>query len=288
MLKNLKLLNYCTQFLTILVIFVVFSCNKNQSSQLRFVNLAGKSKPIKFRVPEENAQILGNAKQNTLQSNKNDATLDKSLNQNLAQNSVQNISPTNQVLVENANPALKPQNIPQNTLDSNQSSSANTNVQYSNNQQQSVKNIADQKYDFAENVANSLSPKPASVNNQVPEEEMIIKGNYTNETKNIKEKEKISDKSKKNLQKSQEKQPLAIKNYNEKKFYLQIASFSNQENAVDFSQKSKHKNIEVIEANLGGKTVFRAVVGPYQTRLMASKEMQKIKKSGQEAVIIKH
>ena len=53
------------------------------------------------------------------------------------------------------------------------------------------KNIADQKYDFAENVANSLSPKPASVNNQVPEEEMIIKGNYTNETKNIKEKEKI-------------------------------------------------------------------------------------------------
>ncbi len=288
MLKNLKLLNYCTQFLTILVIFVVFSCNKNQSSQLRFVNLAGKSKPIKFRVPEENAQILGNAKQNTLQSNKNDATLDKSLNQNLAQNSVQNISPTNQVLVENANPALKTQNIPQNTLDSNQSSSANTNVQYSNNQQQSVKNIADQKYDFAENVANSLSPKPASVNNQVPEEEMIIKGNYTNETKNIKEKEKISDKSKKNLQKSQEKQPLAIKNYNEKKFYLQIASFSNQENAVDFSQKSKHKNIEVIEANLGGKTVFRAVVGPYQTRLMASKEMQKIKKSGQEAVIIKH
>ena len=288
MLKNLKLLNYCTQFLTILVIFVVFSCNKNQSSQLRFVNLAGKSKPIKFRVPEENAQILGNAKQNTLQSNKNDATLDKSLNQNLAQNSVQNISPTNQVLVENANPALIPQNIPQNTLDSNQSSSANTNVQYSNNQQQSVKNIADQKYDFAENVANSLSPKPASVNNQVPEEEMIIKGNYTNETKNIKEKEKISDKSKKNLQKSQEKQPLAIKNYNEKKFYLQIASFSNQENAVDFSQKSKHKNIEVIEANLGGKTVFRAVVGPYQTRLMASKEMQKIKKSGQEAVIIKH
>ena len=288
MLKNLKLLNYCTQFLTILVIFVVFSCNKNQSSQLRFVNLAGKSKPIKFRVPEENAQILGNAKQNTLQSNKNDATLDKSLNQNLAQNSVQNISPTNQVLVENANPALKPQNIPQNTLDSNQSSSANTNVQYSNNQQQSVKNIADQKYDFAENVANSLSPKPASVNNKVPEEEMIIKGNYTNETKNIKEKEKISDKSKKNLQKSQEKQPLAIKNYNEKKFYLQIASFSNQENAVDFSQKSKHKNIEVIEANLGGKTVFRAVVGPYQTRLMASKEMQKIKKSGQEAVIIKH
>ena len=288
MLKNLKLLNYCTQFLTILVIFVVFSCNKNQSSQLRFVNLAGKSKPIKFRVPEENAQILGNAKQNTLQSNKNDATLDKSLNQNLAQNSVQNISPTNQVLVENVNPALKPQNIPQNTLDSNQSSSANTNVQYSNNQQQSVKNIADQKYDFAENVANSLSPKPASVNNQVPEEEMIIKGNYTNETKNIKQKEKISDKSKKNLQKSQEKQPLAIKNYNEKKFYLQIASFSNQENAVDFSQKSKHKNIEVIEANLGGKTVFRAVVGPYQTRLMASKEMQKIKKSGQEAVIIKH
>ena len=288
MLKNLKLLNYCTQFLTILLIFVVFSCNKNQSSQLRFVNLAGKSKPIKFRVPEENAQILGNAKQNTLQSNKNDATLDKSLNQNLAQNSVQNISPTNQVLVENANPALKPQNIPQNTLDSNQSSSANTNVQYSNNQQQSVKNIADQKYDFAENVANSLSPKPASVNNKVPEEEMIIKGNYTNETKNIKEKEKISDKSKKNLQKSQEKQPLAIKNYNEKKFYLQIASFSNQENAVDFSQKSKHKNIEVIEANLGGKTVFRAVVGPYQTRLMASKEMQKIKKSGQEAVIIKH
>lgn len=288
MLKNLKLLNYCTQFLTILLIFVVFSCNKNQSSQLRFVNLAGKSKPIKFRVPEENAQILGNAKQNTLQSNKNDATLDKSLNQNLAQNSVQNISPTNQVLVENANPALKPQNIPQNTLDSNQSSSANTNVQYSNNQQQSVKNIADQKYDFAENVANSLSPKPASVNNQVPEEEMIIKGNYTNETKNIKEKEKISDKSKKNLQKSQEKQPLAIKNYNEKKFYLQLASFSNQENAVDFSQKSKHKNIEVIEANLGGKTVFRAVVGPYQTRLMASKEMQKIKKSGQEAVIIKH
>ncbi len=288
MLKNLKLLNYCTQFLTILVIFVVFSCNKNQSSQLRFVNLAGKSKPIKFRVPEENAQILGNAKQNTLQSNKNDATLDKSLNQNLAQNSVQNISPTNQVLVENVNPALKPQNIPQNTLDSNQSSSANTNVQYSNNQQQSVKNIADQKYDFAENVANSLSPKPASVNNQVPEEEMIIKGNYTNETKNIKEKEKISDKSKKNLQKSQEKQPLAIKNYNEKKFYLQLASFNNQENAVDFSQKSKHKNIEVIEANLGGKTVFRAVVGPYQTRLMASKEMQKIKKSGQEAVIIKH
>ncbi len=288
MLKNLKLLNYCTQFLTILVIFVVFSCNKNQSSQLRFVNLAGKSNPIKFRVPEENAQILGNAKQNTLQSNKNDATLDKSLNQNLAQNSVQNISPTNQVLVENANPSLKPQNIPQNTLDSNQSSSANTNVQYSNNQQQSVKNIADQKYDFAENVANSLSPKPASVNNKVPEEEMIIKGNYTNETKNIKEKEKISDKSKKNLQKSQEKQPLAIKNYNEKKFYLQIASFSNQENAVDFSQKSKHKNIEVIEANLGGKTVFRAVVGPYQTRLMASKEMQKIKKSGQEAVIIKH
>jgi cell division protein FtsN len=195
---------------------------------------------------------------------------------------VQNISPTNQALVENANPALKPQN----TLDSNQSSSANTNVQYSNNQQQSVKNIADQKYDFAENVANSLSPKPASVNNQVPEEEMIIKGNYINETKNIQEKEKISDKSKKNLQKSQEKQPLAIKNYNEKKFYLQLASFNNQENAVDFSQKSKHKNIEVLEVNLGGKTFFRAVVGPYQTRLMASKEMQKIKKSGQEAVII--
>ena len=288
MLKNLKLLNYCKQFLTILAIFVVFSCNKNQSSQLRFVNLAGKSKPIKFRVPEENAQILGNAKQNTLQNNKNDANL----NQNLAQNPVQNISPTNQALVENANPALKSENKPENKSenkpDSNQSSSANANVQYSNNQQQSSKNIAEQKYDFAENVANSLSPKPATANNQSTEEEMIIKGNYTNETKNIKEKEKISDKSKKNLQKSQEKQPLAIKNYNEKKFYLQLASFNDQENAVDFSKKSKHKNIEVIEANLGGKTVYRAVLGPYQTRLIVSKEMQKIKKSGQEVVIIKH
>ena len=126
------------------------------------------------------------------------------------------------------------------------------------------------------------------VNKQSIEEEMIIQGKYVNETKNIKEKEKNLDKSKKNNIKSFKKAEKILDNTGEKQFYLQLASFNNKQNVADFIDKSKNKNLQTIEASLGNKTVYRAVLGPYQNRKIALKEMQKITKSGQEVVIIKN
>ena len=284
MLLKLKLLKYCNNLLAILVIFVVISCNKNKPTELRFVNLAGKSKSIKFRVPEENAQILSSSKLPNLPSHNLPMSSNQNLQLNLDQNST---SKTNIDVTKNNEPTI-PKNSPEETSSKNEKSGHQIpSQQYSHNQQQSSKNIAEQKYDFAENVANSLVPNPAPANKQ-PEEEMIIQGSYINETKNIKEKENILDKSKKNNSKPLKKAEKTLYNTGEKRFYLQLGSFNNQENATDFINKSKNTNLQTIEANLGNKTVYRTVLGPYQNRKIALKEMQKIKKSGQEVVIIKN
>jgi cell division protein FtsN len=279
MLSKLKLLKYYSNLLVIISIFLVVSCNKNKSTELRFVNLAGKSKPIKFRVPEENAQILNNSKSVNLPN----PNLNKETNQNSA-------SKTTTEVAKN-NPPIIPQNSLNTAFNKNEASNSDSSAvsnQYSDNQQQSSKTIAEQKYDFAENVANSLVPDLNLVNKQSIEEEMIIQGKYVNETKNIKEKEKILDKSKKNNLKSFKKAEKILDNTGEKQFYLQLASFNNKQNVADFIDKSKNKNLQTIEASLGNKTVYRAVLGPYQNRKIALKEMQKITKSGQEVVIIKN
>jgi cell division protein FtsN len=276
MLSKLKLLKYYSNLLVIISIFLVVSCNKNKSTELRFVNLAGKSKPIKFRVPEENAQILNNSKSVNLPN----PNLNKETNQNSA-------SKTTTEVAKN-NPPIIPQNSLNTAFNKNEASNSDSSAvsnQYSDNQQQSSKTIAEQKYDFAENVTNSLVPNPAFSNKQA-EEEMIIQGKYVNETKHIQE--KILDKSKKNNLKSFKKAEKILNNTGKKQFYLQLGSFNNQENATDFINKSKNKNLQTIEANLGNKTVYRTVLGPYQNRKIALKEMQKIKKSGQEVVIIKN
>ena len=277
MLPKLKLLKYCKNLLAILVIFVVISCNKNKPTELRFVNLSGKSKPIKFRVPEENAQILSNSKSNTNGTQNSQPATD------------QNFANKTNIDVAKNNSSIIPQNSLEKTSNQNEASDSPVARQhYSHNQQQSSKVIAEQKYDFAENVANSLVPDLNLVNKQSIEEEMIIQGKYVNETKNIKEKEKILDKSKKNNLKSFKKAEKILDNTGEKQFYLQLASFNNKQNVADFIDKSKNKNLQTIEASLGNKTVYRAVLGPYQNRKIALKEMQKITKSGQEVVIIKN
>jgi len=276
MLSKLKLLKYYSNLLVIISIFLVVSCNKNKSTELRFVNLAGKSKPIKFRVPEENAQILNNSKSVNLPN----PNLNKETNQNSA-------SKTTTEVAKN-NPPIIPQNSLNTAFNKNEASNSDSSAvsnQYSDNQQQSSKTIAEQKYDFAENVNNYLVPNPA-FSYKKPEEEMIIQGKYVNENKHIQE--KILDKSKKNNLKSFKKAEKILNNTGEKQFYLQLGSFNNQENATDFINKSKNKNLQTIEANLGNKTVYRTVLGPYQNRKIALKEMQKIKKSGQEVVIIKN
>jgi cell division protein FtsN len=277
--KNLIFITYHKKILIILIFFVAFSCNKNKPTELRFVNLAGKSKSIKFRIPEENAQILNNSKQKDLRNN----TVDQGKNSSSIEN---NTAINNQVLDKYKNLATNETATSSKQNSIQPSSTINENVQYNNNQQQYSKNIAEQKYDFAQNVANSLLPNPTLANNENTDEEIIIKGNYTNATENIKAKEKILDKSKKNntsLTKNSQ-----AKNSQESKFYLQLGSFNSQENANDFINKSKYKNIEIIEANLKNKTLYRAVVGPYQNRKIALNEMQKIKRSGQEVVIIKY
>ena len=294
MLQNFKLTRCFKNLLAVLAVFVIFSCNKNKPTELRFVNLEGKSKPIKFRVPEENAQILNNPKLASLPNPNLVTTTNQNLQPATTPDTAGNTNINNNKNIDIAkNNPNNPQNLPPKTPNN-----TSFNQQYSNNQQQSSKTIAEQKYDFAENVANALVPNQnlakksnAETSEEMPEEmpeEMIIQGSYVNETKNIKEKEKFLDKSKKNNPKPVKKAENITKNTGEKQFYLQLGSFNNQENANDFISKSKNKNLQTIEANLGSKTVYRAVLGPYQNRKIALKEMQKIQKSGQEVVIIKN
>ncbi len=296
MLQNFKLTRCFKNLLAVLAVFVIFSCNKNKPTELRFVNLEGKSKPIKFRVPEENAQILNNPKLASLPNPNLVTTTNQNLQPATTPDTAGNTNINNNKNIDIAkNNPNNPQNLPPKTPNQNETSNSTSfNQQYSNNQQQSSKTIAEQKYDFAENVANSLVPNQnlakksnAETSEEMPEE-MIIQGSYVNETKNIKEKEKFLDKSKKNNPKPIKKVENITKNTGEKQFYLQLGSFNNQENANDFINKSKNKNLQTIEANLGNKTVYRAVLGPYQNRKIALKEMQKIQKSGQEVVIIKN
>ena len=300
MLQNFKLTRCFKNLLAVLAVFVIFSCNKNKSTELRFVNLEGKSKPIKFRVPEENAQILNNPKLASLPNPNLVATNNQNSKPTITPDTTDNTNINNNKNIDIAkNNPNNPQNLPPKTPNQNETpNNTSFNQQYSNNQQQSSKTIAEQKYDFAENVANSLVPNPnlakksnTEISEEIPEEmpeKMIIQGSYVNETKNIKEKEKFLDKSKKNNPKPVNKAENITKNTGEKQFYLQLGSFNNQENANDFINKSKNKNLQTIEANLGSKTVYRAVLGPYQNRKIALKEMQKIQKSGQEVVIIKN
>ena len=296
MLQNFKLTRYCKNLLAVLATFTVLACTKNKPTELRFVNLAGKSKPIKFRVPEENAQILNNPKLASLPNPNLVATNNQNSKPKITPDTAGNTNINNNKNIDIAkNNPNNPQNLPPKTPNQNETpNNTSFNQQYSNNQQQSSKTIAEQKYDFAENVANSLVPNQnlakksnAETSEKMPEE-MIIQGSYVNETQNIKEKEKFLDKSKKNNPKPVKKAENITKNTGEKQFYLQLGSFNNQENANDFINKSKNKNLQTIEANLGNKTVYRAVLGPYQNRKIALKEMQKIQKSGQEVVIIKN
>jgi len=303
----------------IISLLVLTSCANNANPQLRFVDLKGKTRPVKFRVPEQNAQIL-NQKYSPNQAFTKPIASTNNQQITTQQNTQQNISEQNPYTKVRAE------------LEKNEKQSDN-NINYGNNQQPNQKIYEQEKsYDFAKSVSDAIvannQQKQASLPQEEPvrfinnEPKIIVKNNKNEAVK--KNKTIVAKPVKEQIQYPQQGQqpdnktkPVQIDKVvkpktdstiavdatekqshkiiempssspSAKDFYIQLGSFSSKINADKLVRQSKYTNTMMIAANVDGSIVYRVLVGPYQNQKEAQKEMQKIKKSGKAAVITKN
>jgi cell division protein FtsN len=301
----------------IIFLLILTSCTNDNNPQLRFVDLKGKTRPVKFRVPEQNAQIL-NQKYSPNQAFTK-PTVSTNNQQIATQQNISEQNPYTKVRAE---------------LEKNEKQSDN-NIDYGNNQQPNQKIYEQEKsYDFAQSASDAIVtntqqkrsieslPQEDSVRFINNEPKTIVKNNKNESVKKnkivaAKPATENSKYSQQNQQPDNKTKPVQIdkavkpklgsaiavdvtekqshkiieipsSSPSTKDFYIQLGSFSSKINADKLVRQSNYNNTIMIAANVDGSIVYRVLVGPYQNQKAAQKEMQKIKKSGKAAVITKN
>ena len=236
-----------------LIIGLLTSCiskPNNQPTEIRIVDLNGNPKPIRRIVPEGNAQMLANQRE---EANKNDTSV---INEANAQGN--NAEPTNNNVFQNYQKPTSEQTGDLATL--------------SNGKVADNKLEATVSYDMSDIKTSEKKAEPTPANNQ-PQ-------TATNSNKKFKLAiTKVKTGSVKSVKTSSNKSNILI----------QIGSFSSQENAnkaLTQSQKIAAGSIE--EVDLGGKKSYRVFLGPASNLKKANAILKNAKNSGyKDAFIVK-
>lgn len=238
----------------ILPLFFAACVAKNTDPQIRIVDMQGRPKPVKTKMPELNAQALAAQGFDTRTRDLNQAPQDVGYrnapnaanNKNdfgavSAQNIQQSLQPTQQVQQPIVYQNVEPQQVAQNSKTDVGAGSGNEAVEY---------DLAEAKGD--EN-ATQVKIFP----------------------------------TKKPVKKAAAKKVAVAKSAGGKKFFAQVGSFSSKGNAdVTLSQMQKFHGGKVVEAD-GEKVMYRVWLGPLKNRAQANALISKIKASGSDAVLVR-
>jgi cell division protein FtsN len=267
----------------IVAIFSSCQSQSNQAVKIRIVDLNGKSHPVIMRTPEMNSQALSSQKivlANQNSSNisqreeaqvtkslpkKNSLTQEKDEFADISSRSIRETlqmepQPKNEIFSQNQNQSLPKykgqQDQPKYSLDT-------SDKKFSTALNNSDENrVLDKEYDLSKTSADITTRSPGAQNNT-----------------------KIFNK---NIQESREVFVVKGSKNSTKKFFVQVGSFMNEASAHDaLSEVKKFHSGRVSQVSRGEKKVYRAVIGPFKNKIEAEKTLQKLTKSGHEAILVK-
>lgn len=265
------------------------SLNKaaNEQQKIRIVDMQGKAHPVQTRVPELNAQIL--ASQGKFEQR------DESLKEGLENKSFEEVAQNKYSQVEPNK--IVPQNSPQNfPLEQNFVDNSPTNIDYGF--------IAPEG--MGKNPVPDLKASALPKTTELKEEDQMRANVGVGQMDDGSQNEfDISDKKnpvvrsvvgsgKKYVMTHPKQETTAPKEENftaksRKGYFVQVGSFSNQSSAKrSLGVMKKYHNGVVEEANSGGKTVYRALLGPFSNKQKAADLVRKITASGHDAIIVKN
>lgn len=244
------------------LIFSLASCSKKNSETVpfRIVGLNGEARQVETRVPELNARILQSQGQQVTQTIPNSS-----------ENIPAPVSP-----VDNA--AL------QQTVQSEQAKPA-YNVSKTEAQQDNFKVI--EKSDEATSIG-SISEKEQEIQYDLSDSSTAKSADSKSKKKMRLKEGKTPVNSGKIVEVEDAEEPAKKVKKGKKEVFIQTGSFSNEANAEqDLKVVKKFFKAEIEEAEVGDKTIYRVLLGPFKTDLKAKEVVRKVKASGHDAIIVK-
>lgn len=316
------------QFLILSLIFSFAGCQKdnNQPTEVRFVDLQGKPKPIKTRVPEANAKIMSGqiSHSDNIEINNSSAknkSSDFSL-ESYKKNFINSNNSANKIgVIEKDNSSNSEQTVEYDLglennakkIEKSDFESQEIELKQDNSSNKNFKNAENSEI-FEEDLQNSQSSQVASgknlykntANNLEHDEEgnKIItystKKYKKTSRKNSKEfglednqelnDSKTEDSSVSNYKTNNKKTSKVSKYYSSGKagYYVQVGAFNNSSGARErLALITNQKNGKVITATLNERKIYRSVFGPYSSKNQALKVKNSIENNGNEAIIIR-
>ncbi len=235
---------------------------KEDQTKIRIVDLNGNARKVTTRYPELNVQAL----------NSQGRAYEKT-SQGAFENSVKVSSSPTYVKKDSVAPAPK--------VD------------------QTFDNAAAQPQNFVENQASEVAPivvggtvGAVQANSDKTSEVVEYDLNATTEAQDTvaaptKTPEKKSLKKEKAKKSAVKEKPAAKAASTKGKFFVQVGSFSNQENASSTLNKMEKFHAGTIETVAGEKTIYRVWLGPFNNRVSAENMVKKVAASGHEAILVK-
>lgn len=251
----------------ILLTLVIFSCTpKNQEPQVRLVGLDGKpGKKVDPKVPDLNIEALRQqgrlAKaeqftQNLANNQNNFGQYSSYQNQYSNQTQPQNYASASSKIIEDT------LQFSQNPQFNEQPKFKNQQVIYQKDKRKSVPeyNLANIDEEIEIEVIDKTKP------NARPSQQVSKKKKYV---------------------KTPAKKKSAGRRSSGKKYYAQVGSFLNKNNANKELKRMKKFHSGKIQTVRGKKVVHRVILGPFTKKSSARNLVSKVKKSGHDAILIK-
>jgi cell division septation protein DedD len=261
--------NFGFKSLALLALFAVISCSgndQNNQSGIRIVDLNGKPQSVRRFVPEGNAQMLANQQSDNLNSGNIPP-----INNNIAPIN-NNIAPTNNIAPANNNFTQNTNQAPNNNF--NNLPPIEPPAPIAENQPEAV-------------VSYDLSNDKVSDENATKEVVAVkpeaIKTQNTPKNSSGKKFTLVTGSSGAASTTSSQSSP------NKSKNFVQIGSFSVEDNANKILQKNKKISEGVVEeAGLGDKKIYRVLLGPAPSKKKTIYILKQAKNAGyQDAFIVK-
>lgn len=243
----------------ILGLFFVSCASRNDQPKIRIVDLQGKPKPVVTKIPELNASAI--ASQNLARDQRNFSQPNSSQT---------NLSQENQA-------SVTPQSQKQNLANANDFGSVSSQAI----QQTLQSEQKDKKSEDGNPIVNGGTPE---------NEERPIEYDLSEEAGSGKKSEKVEKPAVKKSVKNSHKKSSGKTKYEAsgtKKFFVQVGSFANRGNAESALGRMKKFHPGKIETLEGEKIVYRVLLGPFPNKTKANILVAKIKKSGNEAILVR-
>lgn len=255
---------FLKNFIIFLSLFTIASCSyfkEEGPKKIRIVDLQGKAHEVRTRVPELNSQIIksqGGRPQNDMSSAPSSMTAPEDIAQNRA--------PQNKA-------AMDPQ------ATNNQASNDQSNVpDYGVTAPEPVKKTF-QAENAADPVSDTLNAPKVTAGKIMQEKEIQYDLSDTKKSKKS---------AVKTVYHAPKKQESVKSESSAEGIFVQTGAFSNKSSAdKSLNSMQKFSEGQIEEAESGNKILYRVLLGPFPSKVQATKVLGKIKKSGREAVIVR-